>query len=167
MIVPLSQRFSLGQHLAASLHNRHCPLRAIEISQPDDLKRPASYRARALHAESRVVQIRIRPTRRDQFRVCALFSNAAIGQDQDSLRVSHSAQPVRDDQGGAVVAQGLEGILDRLFALVVQGACRLVKNDDRWILQKDSSDAQALLLSARKFYAALPNIGAVTVAVEK
>src|SRR4051812_7443301 len=64
---------------------------------------------------------------------------------------------------GTVVGQLFQRGFDRLFTLIVEGTGGFIENDDWRILQEYPRNTQALLLSAREFYAALTNIRLITI----
>lgn len=70
---------------------------------------------------------------------------------------------MRDDDGGAVFGELLEGFLDDILALVIEGAGGFVEDQDRRVLKEDAGDRETLLLAAGELDAALTDIGVIAV----
>src|SRR5262245_48136773 len=87
-----------------------------------------------------------------------LFGDSSVAKHHDALGIANGREAMGDDEGGAIVSKLLQRVLHCLLALVIQRACRLIKNDDRRILEEDARDAQPLLLSTRELDSALTNI---------
>ena len=68
--------------------------------------------------------------------VGAPLGDTVFGDDDDLIRVSNGGQTVGDGDGRSVSGQLFKTLLDPAFALIVQSAGGLVKNQDRRILQE-------------------------------
>ena len=62
----------------------------------------------------------------DELLVGASFSNAAVRDYQDFIRIADGGEAVGNGDGGAVLGQDLQALLDPAFALIVQGAGGLI-----------------------------------------
>jgi len=69
---------------------------------------------------------------------------------------------MRDDQRRPPSHQAVQGVLDEVLALGIQGAGRLVEHQHGGVLEQRTRDGDALLLAARKAHTALPDQGAET-----
>eukprot|EP00968_Pinguiococcus_pyrenoidosus_P026305 scaffold7067_cov245-Pinguiococcus_pyrenoidosus.AAC.18 len=78
----------------------------------------------------------------------ALLHDGALVEHDDLIRVLDRAQPMRDHQAGAILAQAIESRLHALLGARVQRGCRLVEEDHRRILQQATSNRNPLLLAA-------------------
>ena len=83
----------------------------------------------------------------------------AVGDGDDPACGPDGGEPVGDDEGGAALGQGVEGLLDLGLGDGVQGGGGLVQDQDGGILQEDPGDGHALLLAAGEEGAALTDIG--------
>lgn len=63
-------------------------------------------------------------------------------------RVLHRGEAVRDGDGGPAHARLLEGGLHDALALGVQGACRLVEEEDGRVADEGPADGDSLLLAS-------------------
>ena len=61
---------------------------------------------------------------------------------------AYSAEPMRNDQCGAVGHQAVEGLLHQLLALCVECRCGFVKNQQWRIFEYCAGNADTLTLSA-------------------
>jgi hypothetical protein len=59
-------------------------------------------------------------------------------------------QPVGDDERRAVARHLIQRVLDLLLGVTVEGACRLIENEDRRALEDSAGDGDALLLAPRQ-----------------
>ena len=87
----------------------------------------------------------------------AAFSERAVIEHEDVVGVRNGRQPVCDGDGGAAFLKPLERAEDFLLGAGVQGAGRLVEQQDRRVLDQCAGDGDALLLAARKLQSALAN----------
>ena len=85
------------------------------------------------------------------------MTDPTLVHDDNSVTVLKRGQTVRDrDDGGAALGFELFDLgLDCLFRGIIQRAGRLIQNQDSRFSQKDSSQRNALPLTARKVCAAL------------
>ena len=90
----------------------------------------------------------------------ALLNSFAV-HDDDFVCVLDGGQTVRNHEGGAVLAQLVQRILNVVFGHIIQRRGRFVQNQDWWIFQKDPCNRDALLLSAGQLDAALADEGVV------
>ncbi len=95
--------------------------------------------------------------------MAAAFGDLSLVQDDDLVGVADRGQAVRDGDRGAARADGVDGLLHGLLGLGVQGAGRLVKDEDGRVAQDRAGDGQALLLPAGEPVAALPHHRVVAV----
>ncbi len=79
------------------------------------------------------------------------LNDAAFGDNDDSIRMAHGGETVRNDERGSPVHQGFERLLDQAFALGIQRTGGFIKNQDGRVFQNRTRDGDALALSARKF----------------
>ena len=82
-------------------------------------------------------------------------------QDADPGGPLDGGQAVGDHQGGAVLHEHLQGLLDRPLTFGVQGAGGLVQDQDGRILEQGPGDGQALALAAGQGGAGLRQGGVV------
>src|SRR6185503_16910269 len=83
------------------------------------------------------------------------LDDLSVLEHQDLVGAPDRRQAVRDDEGGAAVAQRLEAVLDHRFALAVEARGRLVEDQDPRIGEDGAGDRHALALAARQLDAAL------------
>ena len=76
------------------------------------------------------------------------FHNATMLDGRNLVSMLNSRETVGDDDRGATARQELERLLHRLLALVIQGARRLVQDQDLGVLEKHARNGYALLLAA-------------------
>ena len=82
----------------------------------------------------------------------SLHSHTVVKHD-DLITISYGTKSVRhNDAGHSSVFHGFDKVV---LGLGVTSARRLVKNDDRRVLRKNSCDFESLTLTARKILAAL------------
>ena len=79
--------------------------------------------------------------------------------DHDAVGLLNRRQAVGDDQGGALVHQPVERLLHGKLALGIEGAGRLVEQQDGGIAEQRPGDGDALALAARQPHAARPEMG--------
>ena len=80
--------------------------------------------------------------------MCALLGYARLVHHHDAVGIAYGGQPVGDDKRRASAGQLGKSRLDGPLGLGIQGAGRLVEDQDRRILQEDPRDGQPLFLSA-------------------
>ena len=79
----------------------------------------------------------------------------------DEVGVLHRRQPVRDDEGGAVLGELRQAPLHQPLRFGVERARRLVEQQDRRVLEDRARERQALALAAREPQAAVADLGVV------
>ena len=90
---------------------------------------------------------RIKPASTREFLMRSLFNDFAVFEHNDPIGGANSRKPVRDDQSGAILHQLIQRILDQLLAFGIKCAGRLIKQQDRRILEQCPGNRQALFLS--------------------
>ncbi|KAK1241728.1 hypothetical protein MKX07_007551 [Trichoderma sp. CBMAI-0711] len=85
----------------------------------------------------------------------------ALAQHENDIRILHRRQPMRDNHHRPALAGPLKGRLDKLLALRVERASRLVEQQDVRVADERAGDGDALLLAARERDAAGANVGVV------
>ncbi len=92
----------------------------------------------------------------------ALLDNAASLHHQNAVGLQHSSKPMRDHQRRASGHHVVERALHLRLMLRVEGRRRLVKQEDRRILEDRARDGEPLPLPAGQSHATLPEPGLVT-----
>src|SRR5690625_228560 len=87
--------------------------------------------------------------------VGALVDYLALVQEDDPVRLADLGEPVRDHQGGAALQDPVDGPLDLILGGAVDGAGRVVEDEDAGIGEERPGDGQALPLPARQGHPAL------------
>src|SRR3954470_18131779 len=100
-------------------------------------------------------QPRERPGAARQLLEATLLDDAAGVDDDDQVGVDDGRQAMRDDEGGAAGAHGVQRLLDPGLRLRIERAGRLVEQQDRSVLEQGPGDCQALALAAGEGLAAL------------
>ncbi len=95
-------------------------------------------------------QPRVEAVGGDELCVRALLDDLARLHHQDAVAGEHGRQPVRDDEGGAVLHQPLERGLYQRLALGVERGRRLVEQEERRLAQDGAGNGDALALAARQ-----------------
>ena len=98
-----------------------------------------------------------------EFGVCAEVYYVALLEDDNLLHVADCAEAVGYDEHRAVVHKFVYRLLDKRFAVDIEGGSGFVQDNQRRIFQEYARDCNALLLSARKSVTALANAGVVAV----
>jgi hypothetical protein len=94
----------------------------------------------------------------------AVLDQAAALERDDAIRRPHGREPVRDDEDGARLGDLHHVLLNDALALVVEGAGRLVEDQDARIGDERAGNGDALALAARERRAALADDGVVALA---
>ena len=76
-----------------------------------------------------------------------------------AVEIAQGRKPVRDRDHGAAPHQTAERLANGFFGFTVQRRGRLVKQQDRRILEERARDGDALTLAAGEFDAAIANHG--------
>ena len=92
----------------------------------------------------------------------ALFHETPAIQDIDAIGGPQERKPMRDDDHRASGTDALEVVLDDALRLVVQGAGRLVEDQEAGIGDQGPGDGDALALAAREGRPAFTDRGVVT-----
>ena len=95
--------------------------------------------------------------------MAALLLDAVAAQHQNAVRIFDRRQAVGNRQGRAALCQLVKALAHQNLALVVQGTCGLVQQQDARVLQEDAGNRQTLLLPAGQLDAALTDVGVVAV----
>ena len=87
--------------------------------------------------------------------MAAGLGDTPLVEHENTVRVDHAAEPVREDQCRAADHQAVQGVLDDRLVLRVDRRQRLVQYQDRRVAQNRTGDGDALPLTARQADAAL------------
>jgi hypothetical protein len=98
--------------------------------------------ARLLAHELRVVAVV-----RHEFVMAAGLDNAAVLQHDDAVSIHDGAQPVRDDEGGAIGNQGFERAVYRGLRIGIELSRFFVEDDDGRLLDQCPRDRDPLALT--------------------
>ena len=109
------------------------------------------------------IQFLVVAVQRQQFGVCAALDDPPAAHAEDVIGVFDCGKPVRDDDGGSAAAELFHGFLHLGLEFVIGGACCLVEEQERRILEEDPGEADALFLAARQPYAVFAAAGIQTV----
>ena len=91
--------------------------------------------------------------------MCAPLAQLAVVQDEYLVGALDGREAVRDDDGGAVAQHALDGLLDELLGLGIDGAGRLVEDEERRVKGECACERDELLLPDRESRAALAHLG--------
>jgi hypothetical protein len=91
----------------------------------------------------------------------------ALVHEQNLIRRANRRQAVRNDEGGAVLAQIIHSLLHLFFSLDVERASRFVEHEDRRILQDRAGNCQTLAFTTRKLRTAFADDRVVTIGLSK
>src|ERR1700761_5718813 len=80
--------------------------------------------------------------------VGARFDDVTVVENDDLVRVADGGQPVRDGDRGPALGKGVERLLHGPFGLGVEGAGRLVQDQDARVPEQGPGDRDPLLLAA-------------------
>src|SRR5262245_63418703 len=94
--------------------------------------------------ELQIVQPAIQAVRGQQVPVRAALHDPAFGEHHDEMGVLHGREAVRDDEDGAMRHQPVDGFLDEALGLRIEGARRLIQDEDGRIAQQRAGDGDAL-----------------------
>ena len=89
----------------------------------------------------------------------AALAQLAVVEDEYLVGALDGREAVRDDDGGAVAQDALDGPLDELLGLGVDGAGRLVEDEERRVEGERAREGDELLLADREPRAALAHLG--------
>src|SRR5262245_6730235 len=119
------------------------------------------FSADVMDACLQIVELGIKMVGADQLVMGTVLDDAAALDRDDAVGAAHHRQPVRDDEHGAALHDLAHVALDRLLALVVERAGRLVENEEARIHHEGAGDGDALALPAGQARAALADDGIV------
>ena len=85
----------------------------------------------------------------------AVLDDLAALDHQDAVGMHDGVQPVRDDDGGAVLAEMLDRLLHLALGFGIERGGRLVEQDDRRVLEQGARNGDALALAAGQLRAVL------------
>src|SRR6516162_3936959 len=91
----------------------------------------------------------------DQRVMGAVFDQAATLERDDAIRRPHGRKPVRDDENRPPLGDLLHVLLNDTLALIVEGARRLIEDQNARIGDERAGNRDALALAAREGRAAL------------
>ena len=93
----------------------------------------------------------------------ALFYKSALVDNGDFVGILDGGKAVGNDDGRSAAAQLVKRLLYKYLGGVVEGACRLIKDEYGGVFKENSCYAYALFLPARELDAALAYIGIIAV----
>src|SRR5215207_3449822 len=105
------------------------------------------------------VEAPVEVTAREELLVRAALAQLAVVEDEYLVGALDGREAVRDDDGGAVAQHALDGLLDELLGLGVDGAGRLVEDEERRVEGERAGERDELLLADRETGAALAHLG--------
>lgn len=79
----------------------------------------------------------------------ALSNNLSSVQDQNQVRIHDSADPLGDDEAGAVFHQGVQGFLDLILGGQVHTAGGVIQDKDVRIKEQCTRDSDAVVFARR------------------
>src|SRR5215212_6304352 len=97
----------------------------------------------------------------EELLVRAALAQLAVVEDEYLVGALDGREAVRDDDGGAVAQHPLDGPLDELLGLRVDGAGRLVEDEERRVEGERAREGDELLLADGEARAALAHLGLV------
>ena len=83
----------------------------------------------------------------DQLIVAAALNDTSLFQDNDAVAVAHGRETVRNHERGASRHQLIHTVLHNLFGAGIDGTCRFIQNQNRWIGDGSSRDGKQLALA--------------------
>ena len=108
-----------------------------------------NFLAEGLSHELPLDKLFVGTARGNQLVVRTLLKDLALAHYYDLVGVSDSGESVGNDNAGLSRAlhEGVEGLLYLVLALGIQGACRLIQEDDLRPAHQSPSDCDPLLLA--------------------
>ena len=91
----------------------------------------------------------------------SLLDDLALAHHNDVVSMSDGRESVGDYNGGdgsKVFADLIDGILDLLLVLLIQGTSSLIKKENLWLLNKCSCNGDSLLLPSRELATSTANV---------
>src|SRR5260370_29041241 len=95
--------------------------------------------------------------------VGATFHDFALINDQNDISGQDSRETMGDGQRGTILHQWLQGGLDQARGMGIEGAGRLIQDEDSRVFQNDARDGYALLLTTGELKTALAHDSIVAV----
>ncbi len=89
--------------------------------------------------------------------MCATLDHLPMLDNENIVRMLHGLKSVRDDEHSSVLEEAIESLRYLFLTEAVECTCRLIEDDNLWILQEDLCDREALFLSSRETYSPLPD----------
>ncbi len=105
--------------------------------------------------ELQLRESRIQRIAADQLFMTADINDLPLDHDHDAVGFQHRGQPMGNNNHRAAFLQIRKRLLHQAFAFRIEGAGRLVEQQDRRILEDRTGNGDALLLSAGKARAPL------------
>ena len=108
-----------------------------------------NFLAEGLCHELPLDELLVGTARGNQLVVRTLLKDLALAHYDDRVRVPDGGESVGDDDAGLSRAlhEGVKGLLHLMLALGIQGACRLIQEDDLRPAHQSPSDSDPLLLA--------------------
>lgn len=75
------------------------------------------------------------------------FHNPSLTKDKDDICILHGCKSMRDDDNGSPPSSALKGVLHEFLGLGVEAGRCLVEEEDLWVTDECSGDADALFLT--------------------
>lgn len=91
------------------------------------------------------------------------FDDLPLPNCENPVGIAHSAETMRYDQAGPPAHEAIESLLNKSFALAVEGAGGLVQNQDSRIAEQRTGNRYPLSLSAREIHTSFSEHGVVSV----
>src|SRR5262245_40456557 len=88
-----------------------------------------------------VMQPAIDSADRDKFLVRALFADAVLGDNHDTVSVFDRSKAMGNHERRAPFGQFGERLLDELFRLSIECRCSFVQNKNRWVLEEHARNS--------------------------
>ena len=149
----------------------HCKSHALPHTSSVSLRSTASPQGEALvrckhksvQLHDLVVQIRVPSVLGQQFFVGAALDDAALLQNHDGVGFADRGEAVGDDEGGAVLHDGVHALFDVPLGPGVHGAGGLIQDQDRGLGDGGPGDVQKLPLALTQIGGVLLQHGVVAV----
>ena len=94
----------------------------------------------------------------------AFLDDSSLIHRNDAVRAAHSRKAVRDNQHGAVAADGIHICHDGAFRFIIERTRRFIQNQNTWIRYQCAGDGNTLPLPAGKPRALFADHGVITLA---
>lgn len=90
------------------------------------------------------VQLGEHPAKLHQLSVASLFDELTVLEDQNHVGRAHGRQAVSDNECGSTLHERVQCALDACLGCIVEGAGRLIENEQRGVFEHRSCDRQPL-----------------------